>query len=120
MSVPAGNQKECYVEPEANVASNTEDCLRQLIGRRVVGVLVGQLPLNAKDIADHCTTFVLEDGRGFTFSSNGSHWLENRDDVRRAIDRKCQELERTKATLDDLLRVAGVHNAEDATPSAGG
>lgn len=89
------------------VAANTDACLKALIGHQVIGVLVGQLPISRADIARKCRTFVLDDGRGFTFSSEGSFWLEPADEVYRAVQKKRAELIETSKTLEALLEMAG-------------
>ena len=64
-------------------ASNTQQCFRELISHRVVGVLFNTLPRNA----DHeTTTIVLDDGTGLTISHlHGSYWRESTEEIRGAV-----------------------------------
>ena len=88
-------------------SSNTKECFRESIGRTIVGVLFNALPFGRYDLAQGTTTMVFDDGSGLTVASNGSFWQESRDVVERAVASQRGELERAKADLEDVLRVAG-------------
>jgi hypothetical protein len=87
--------------------ANTPDCYRELIGHKIIGVLFGALPLNRSDLSAGNKTLVLDDGRGFTISDNGSYWFESSADVKRAIERKQQELENRKREIAEVVTLAG-------------
>lgn len=88
-------------------ASNTKDCVRDQIGKRIVGVLFDALPLSDRRLAAGNKTFVFEDGSGFTFSSSGSFWEERADDIKRAVNRQRERLEANQRDLQDVLDLAG-------------
>lgn len=88
-------------------ASNTVDCFRYLIGRRIVGVLVGKLPWQAPDIARGTRTLVLSNGEGFTISSTGAFWIETEEDVRCAIESAQKELHRNAEDIKEVIALAG-------------
>lgn len=89
------------------VASNTKDCFRECVGKKVVGVLFGALPVGDADIDSRTKTLVLDDGRGLTISSNGSFWIDSADDVRRAVKKKRDELNATEGEIAEVLALAG-------------
>lgn len=88
-------------------ASNTNDCFSEFIGQRVVGTLFGALPPSRRDIACGTKTLVFEDGRGLTISERGSFWIDSAEDVKRAIDIKKRELDKTKQEIKGVLGLAG-------------
>ena len=88
-------------------ASNTKECFSECVGKRVVGVLFGALPVGDRDIASRTKTFVFDDGSGITFSSNGSFWPDSAKDVRRAVELKRDELNATKGEIAGVLALAG-------------
>ncbi len=88
-------------------ASNTKDCFRECVGKKIVGVLFGALPLNDADIANRTKTLVLDDGTGLTISSNGTFWRESAKDIRRAVDLKRDELNVTNREIVEVLALAG-------------
>lgn len=82
------------------VASNTRDCFRECIGKRVKGVLFDAMSDGAK-------TLIFEDGTGLTIASNGSFWRELSQDINRAIKNKRAELEANRRDIEDVLTAAG-------------
>jgi hypothetical protein len=88
-------------------ASNTKECFRESVGKRIVGVLFNALPFGRHDLAHGCKTLVFDDGTGLTLADNGSYWQENKADIQRAVDVQRDELSRAKADIEDVLRVAG-------------
>ena len=88
-------------------ASNTKECFRECVGKTVKGVLFCALPINDRDIASRTKTLVFDDGTGLTFSDNGSFWPEHASDVRRAVERKRDELNATKGEIAGVLALAG-------------
>lgn len=88
-------------------ASNTRECFSSLIGCRVVGVLFDALPIGRRDLSAGTRTLVLDDGRGLTIASNGSYWIENADEIQRAIDAVRERLDATKAEIAGVLKLAG-------------
>jgi len=92
--------------------ANTQDCIRDLIGRTIVGVLFNALPTTRRDLASGNKTFVFEDGTGFTFSSKGTFWSETATDIARAVNTKHSELRLVEKDIRDVLVVAGVKEAE--------
>jgi len=88
-------------------AANTRSCFSEFIGQSVVGVIFDALPPSNRDVARGTKTLIFDDGRGLTFASNGSYWIDNADDVRRAIRRREQELRATESELVGVLALAG-------------
>lgn len=88
-------------------ASNTKDCFRECVGKKVTGVLFGALPLGDRDIASRTKTLIFDDGTGLTISSNGSFWRETAKDVRHAVEWKRDELNATKGEIAEVLALAG-------------
>lgn len=88
-------------------ASNTKECFREVIGLRVVGVMFDAMPSHRADLAGGNTTLVFEDGTGLTIASNGSYWRENASDVKRAVEKKKQELTSVQRDLRDVIVLAG-------------
>lgn len=90
------------------VASNTKECFRECVGKKVVGVLFNAMPPSRKDLANGTKTLLFDDGSGLTISSNGSYWLEHPEDVKRAIAAAHSDLCRNQRDLRDVLNAAGV------------
>lgn len=90
-----------------SAASNTTECIESLIGHSVIGVLIGALPVGRADLARGTRTLVLDDGTGFTFTSNGSFWRETAEDIRRAVAVVERDLAATKRTLEGVRALAG-------------
>jgi hypothetical protein len=88
-------------------ASNTKDCVRDLVGKRIVGVLFDALPVNRSDLASGNKTLVFDDGSGFTFNSIGSFWAETAAELERAITQKKSELSALEQDIRDVLALAG-------------
>jgi len=88
-------------------ASNTKDCFREFVGKRIKGVLFDALPWSRLDLAAGTKTLVFEDGRGLTVASNGSFWIDSADDVKIAIDRVKRELKANQRDVKDVLKLAG-------------
>lgn len=92
---------------DGSMTANTRDCIRGFIGQKVVGVLFDTLPLNRKDLARGTKTLIFEDGRGLTFSDNGSYWPESAEEVKRAVEQTRRHLETTQRELEGVLTLAG-------------
>jgi hypothetical protein len=88
-------------------ASNTFDCFRECVGKRVVGVLRDAMPPCRRDIAAGTKTLVFDDGTGLTIASNGSYWTERKDEIDRAIRIRREELEANHRDIQDVLDLAG-------------
>lgn len=88
-------------------ASNTKDCFRECIGKKVVGVLFDALPLNRADLSGGNKTLLFDDGSALTIASNGSFWQESPTDVERAIEGKQSELAALSRDLRDVIELAG-------------
>lgn len=87
--------------------SNTRECFSEFIGQRVIGALFDAFPVSRRDLAGGTKTLVFEDGRGLTIASNGSFWVENPDEVRRAVDSKTRELQKAGNEIEAVLKLAG-------------
>src|SRR5579872_649045 len=85
-------------------ASNTKDCFRECVGKKVVGVLFDAIPAGRRDIASGTKTLVFKDGTGLTISSNGSWWLDSANEVKRATEVIRTELMRTKDDIEDVIK----------------
>ncbi len=92
-------------------AANTSDCIRDLMGKTIVGVLFN--PVNRRDLATGNKTLVFDDGTGFTFSSSGTFWSETAKDIARAVNEKQGELRLVEQEIRDVLVVAGITEAPD-------
>lgn len=88
-------------------ASNTKDCFREFVGKKVKGVLFDALPVSDRSLANGNKTLIFEDGRGLTISNNGSFWIENEKEIGRAIELKKDELESNRKDIEDVLVAAG-------------
>lgn len=88
--------------------ANTHDCIRDFIGKTVVGVLFDALPVNRRDLASGNKTLVFDDTTGFTFSSEGTFWSETAKDIARAVQKKHDELHLVEQEIRDVLIVAGI------------
>lgn len=87
-------------------ASNTKDCFREVVGKRVKGVIFDALPRNSA-VSDGTKTLIFDDGTGLTIASNGSFWRESSEEISRAISIKKTELEAAKRDIEDVLTAAG-------------
>jgi hypothetical protein len=90
------------------VASNTKECFRECIGKRVIGVLFDAMPPGRTDIASGTKTLLFDDGSGLTISSKGTFWVERPVEVKRAIGEAHSKLCRNQRDLKDVLDAAGV------------
>lgn len=90
-----------------SAASNTFDCFRECVGKRVVGVMRDAMPPSRRDLAAGTKTLVFDDGSGLTITSHGTFWLEVAADIQRAVDQRRDELKRTQADIQDVLLLAG-------------
>lgn len=97
-------------------AANTRECIEDIIDRRVVGCLFDALPVGRKDLARGTRTLILDDGTGFTFTSNGSFWRESAEDVARAVAAVQREWLATKRNLEGVLALAGQPVAREENP----
>lgn len=88
-------------------ASNTLDCFREFIGKKVIGLLHGALPVGRADLAAGTKTLVFEDGRGLTIASNGSYWIESAEDIARATDQMRRRLAALQKDTSELVKLAG-------------
>ena len=89
-------------------ASNTKDCFRECVGKKIKGVLFDALPNGGRrDLSNGTKTLVFDDGSGLTISSNGSFWRENVEEVSQAIQRKRADLEDNERDIKDVLTAAG-------------
>ena len=91
-------------------AANTKDCVRDLIGKKIVGVFFNALPAGHQDLQAGTKTFIFDDGTGFTFNSRGAFWNETADNIARAVKLKEQELRLIEGDIKDVLAVAGIGN----------
>jgi hypothetical protein len=97
------------------VVSDTRDCFRACIGKRVTGVLFGLLPAMRSDLARGNKTLVFEDGSGLTISNDGSFWMDNPEEIERAVAHREAALRAIEA--ERMLAVAVSENriSMDAT-----
>lgn len=93
-------------------ASNTKECFRESVGKRIVGVLFDALPPHRPDLSLGNKTVIFDDGTGLTFGGNGSYWQESRADIERAVERAREELARRKRDVEDVLQAAGALRGE--------
>jgi hypothetical protein len=89
------------------VASNTKDCFRECIGKRVKGVLFDAMPIGRLDLARGTKSLIFDDGTALTIGGNGSFWIDGVEEVNRAILIRRKELEDTKAEISEVLIAAG-------------
>lgn len=83
-------------------ASNTWDCFRECVGRKIVGVL------RYYRRGDETRLLIFDDGTGLSLHYNGSYWRENAAEVRGYVDRRLEEVRRGKEDLEEALRADGV------------
>jgi hypothetical protein len=89
------------------MTSNTRDCFRACVGKRIKGVLFDAIPAGRKDLSSGTKTLIFEDGSGFTIARNGSFWIDGVEQIKRAILHKREELEVTNAEIKEVLKEAG-------------
>jgi hypothetical protein len=88
-------------------ASNTRDCFRVCIGKRVVGVLFDALPVGRPDLNQGNKSLIFDDGTALTVNTNGSFWIDLPSDVRQAIAELEKRLNEAKAAISETLATAG-------------
>ena len=88
------------------VASNTKDCFRECVGKRIKGFLFDALPISDRSLSAGTKTLIFEDGSGLTISSNGSFWLEDAKEIARAVGYRRDELQKTQNELAEILAAA--------------
>ena len=66
-------------------ASNTKECFRECVGKKVVGVLFDVMPLGRSDLSIGTKTLLFDDGSGLTISSKGTFWSQRPKEVKLAI-----------------------------------
>ena len=87
-------------------ASNTKECFSEFVGMKFIGVLFNALPLTNPALSFGNKTLIFEDGRGLTISENGSYWIDNKENVSRAVYWRCEDLNRCKAEMEEMLELA--------------
>ena len=92
-------------------ASNTKDAVRELIGRRIVGVLFDTLPLGRADLNSGTKTLVFDDGSGFTFTAHGTFWQESQQEIARAVSVAQKQLSDVQREVEGVLSLAGALRA---------
>jgi hypothetical protein len=92
-------------------ASNTKECFRECIGKKIVGVLFDTLPVGRRDLAVGTYTLVFDDGSGLTFKHNGAFWQESKEEIRQGIDNAKENLKHATTELEGVLEVAGVFSS---------
>lgn len=93
-------------------ASNTKDCFRACVGKRITGLLFDTLPLNRTDLSAGSKTIIFDDGSGLTIASNGSFWLESENEVARGIKSKKRALELVKQDIREVVDLAKAADAK--------
>lgn len=88
-------------------ASNTRECFREIVGKKVKGMLFDALPLGRKDLSNGAKTIVFADGTGLTIAANGTFWPEHADEVSKAIKTTQRELESCRREIEGVLQLAG-------------
>jgi len=84
-------------------AANTRGCFRALVGRKVTGVI-----FNAFSANEHASAaLILDDGRALVVLDNGSYWLEAPAEVKRAVDRRVEELRQVETELAEAVAAMG-------------
>ena len=89
--------------------SNTEECFRECVGKKVVGVLFDAMPPGRHDLRTGTKTLLFDDGSGLTISGIGSFCVEHPEDINRAIAEVHGDLCRNQRALKDVLVAAGAH-----------
>jgi hypothetical protein len=89
-------------------ASNTKECFRECVGKKVVGVLFDAMPPGRTDLSCGTKTLLFDDGSGLTISSKGTFWVEHPEEIKRAIAEAHGALRRNQRDLKDVLDAAGV------------
>lgn len=85
-------------------ASNTRDCFREVVGKRVKGVLFDECPSPS---SPGTKTLIFEDGTGLTIASSGAYWRESAATIKQAVEVKKKQLARLQQDIEDVLTAAG-------------
>jgi hypothetical protein len=86
-----------------NPSSNTRECFSEFIGQKIIGVLFNVPTSRGRE---NTKTIVFEDGRGLTIQ-NGSFWIEEKEFVAQAIQKRIDELSQVEKELSGLVKLAG-------------
>ncbi len=87
--------------------SNTHECWSEFVGQKVIGCLFDALPTSRRDIASGTHALIFEDGRALVVSGSGTYWVENAEEVRRAIRYAKRDLDATSEQIKGILTLAG-------------
>jgi hypothetical protein len=99
-------------ESQFQTTSNTQECFRICVGRKVVGVMFDALPIGRMDLRAGNKTLIFEDGEGLTISSRGTFWTETKRDIFVAVREREAELASVTNEHTEVLRLTGL--AENA------
>jgi hypothetical protein len=86
--------------------ANTLECIEEFKGQALRGVLTGNRK-NAITGVTSTKTLIFEDGRGLTFSSNGSYWTESAEEIAERVKKIVGELERAGESARRTLEAIG-------------
>jgi hypothetical protein len=89
-------------------ASNTKDCFRECVGKRIKGVVFNSSPINSRELSKGTKTLIFDDNTGLTITANGSFWNESVVDVESIIKNKKDELKKLETEICEVLSIAGV------------
>lgn len=67
---------------------NDRNCFDLCVGKRVIGVLFNALPASDYLRAYGTSTLVFDDGSGLTVNRQGDFWIDDRNEVGKAIAAK--------------------------------
>lgn len=88
-------------------ASNTRECFKDCIGKKVVGVLFDALPWDRDELSKGSKTLLFDDGTALTIAANGTFWIDLPGEVRRAISKRLIMLDDIKKEISEVLSAAG-------------
>lgn len=88
--------------------ANITEVFRSFIGCTVKGCLFNAFPLNRHDLSAGSKTLIFDCGWGLTISSSGAYWAERPEEVKRAVERTKESLQKTQEEIRQVLQVAGV------------
>ena len=91
-----------------SAASNTKDCFREFVGKKLIGLLFDTAPLGHADLAGDTKTMIFDDGRGLTIANNGSFWIESAEEVGRAVGLRKTELQLIANELAEVISLSGL------------
>lgn len=89
-------------------ASNTWDCFRECVGRKIVGVL------RVQDGERNLKLLIFDDGTGLTLNDNGAYWREASDTVAKFVGREKARLQELHDDLREALEADGLTTPEGA------